>query len=150
MSPAIPELVFELLPEHRIVVLCEGRGEPSTQEWDGYLGLLRQQLRSGGLRVFVYSAGGRPSRAQQQQLMQLTGDHDLQVAVVSASMALRFVVSVFALIHRDIRLFTPAQLDQAFAHIRCSAEEVAAVRAAVERLKRVLEVRQSATGESRV
>jgi hypothetical protein len=143
VQSAIPGMVFEALPAQRMVVVWAGKGELSPDEWDRCLASIRSLGDLKGLRLWVWSEGARPSRAQQAELIELTRDADVRAALVSPSVAMRFVVSVFTLVYRDIRLFAPAQLEEAIVQLCESGEEAEVVRAAVERVKQAFERAQT-------
>lgn len=130
-------LVFEWLSAERMMVMYHGVHEADDVEWDACLDALRT-LQSGPVRILVSTQGGRPTRDQQQRLIEIEKS-DWKVAVVSPSTAVRFVVSVFALELPSIRLFAPEHLDEACAYLGCTLDEVAVVRGALERAKLVIE-----------
>lgn len=116
------------------MVLYQGESEASDAEWEPYLETLKRLTGSKDVRIFAYTEGGRPTRDQQQRLLDL----ELGVwpiAVVSPSTATRFSVSVFALETPAIRLFPPEQFDEACAYLNCSAHEVALIHDVLERAK---------------
>jgi hypothetical protein len=131
-------LVFEWLSAERVMVMYAGPHGADDTEWDAYLQLRRNLEGTAPGRILVYSEGGRPTREQQQRLVDV--EHDQwPIAVVSPSAAVRFVVSVFSLEIPSIRLFTPEQLDEACAYLGCNGTDTAAVHAALERAKLAIE-----------
>ncbi|HET6336921.1 MAG TPA: hypothetical protein VFG30_27035 [Polyangiales bacterium] len=130
-------LAFEWLPEERVIVLYQGLHEALDSEWDGYLESLTRFHGTHPGGILVYTEGGRPTRDQQQRLMNVP-PLGWPIAVVSPSTAVRFVVSVFALELPAIQLFAPEQMEQAFAFLGCGPDVIPAIRAAIDRCKLVL------------
>lgn len=132
-----PTIAYEWLPEAGIMVAYHGLHEAEDAEWDDYIAFVRSFHDQSGVRSFVYSEGGRPTREQQQRLTEALNP-SCPIAVVSPSTAVRFVVSVIALEVRAIQLFQNDQIDEAFAHLACTPDEIAAIRSTLERLKLVV------------
>jgi hypothetical protein len=129
--------MFEWLPEERVVVLYQGPHEALDSEWDSYIELLGTLRGTGPGRILLYTEGGRPTREQQQRLMDVP-PLGWPIAVVSPSTAVRFVVSVFALELPAIQLFAPEQMEEAIAFVGCAPHVTPAIRAAIDRCKLVL------------
>ena len=134
MSQVAPQLVFEVLAEHKIVVLCHGPDDASAQEWTRWVELVRS-IRDDHTRYLVYSTGGRPNRAQQAEISEVVRGRAHRVAVISPSTAASFMVSVFALVTPGIRLYTPTQFDKALGFLECTPVEAAAIRGAIDRMQ---------------
>ena len=116
------------------MVVYMGENDATDAEWEPYLETLKRLAGSKGVRIFSYTEGGRPTREQQQRLLELELDV-WPIAVVSRSTATRFSVSVFALETPAIRLFAPEQFDEACAYLNCSAHEVALIQDVLDRAK---------------
>jgi hypothetical protein len=129
-------LSFEWLAEERLIVLYQGPNEALDSEWDPYLEHLKTLVGTQA-RIFVYTEGGRPTRDQQQRLLDVE-KNTWPVAVVSPSTAVRFVVTVFALELPRIQLFAPEQMEEAVAFLGCAPGAIGSVRAAIDRCKLVL------------
>lgn len=126
--------VFEYLRSARLLVSYQGSTETAL-EWERYLAFLGTVSRDA-MRFMVYVDGAAPSPAHLQRLAGLVRGHQVTAALVSPSLALRFAVSAFTLVTRSIRYFTPEQLLDALAHIRCSEAESRLVQEALQRLQR--------------
>ncbi|HEY6559062.1 MAG TPA: hypothetical protein VI072_17380 [Polyangiaceae bacterium] len=72
------------------------------------------------------------------QLNTLMGGRTVPTAVVSSSMAVRFVISVFALTNPGIRGFAPSHLGDAIAYLELKPDECALVEAIARRLSRLV------------
>ena len=133
----VPSLAFEVLEEISLTVLRHGQGPPTEPEWDGFLAALPRP--SGGLekmRVLVVTDGGRPLREQQARLNDIIGGRSIRTAVVSSSIAVSFVVSVFALVQPGIRGFPSSQLGGALDYLEIHRSDRSAAESAVRRLSR--------------
>ena len=140
-------LVVEFLPEQSCIVTYQGTDPPSDADWDAYVGQTRALTHVHlKLRVLAYSEGGRPSKDQQARLVAVVRDLRTRVAIVSPALAMRFVVSVFALTNPNVRCFTPGQLSEAFKHLGLHPAGQLAVEQALERMRsRVHPVEAAAT-----
>lgn len=116
------------------MVLYQGENDASDAEWEPYLEILKRLVGTKNVRIFAYTDGGRPTREQQQRLLEIDLDR-WPIAVVSPSTAVRFIVSVFALETPAIRLFPPEQLSEACAYLNCTAEELTTIHAGLDRAK---------------
>jgi hypothetical protein len=121
------------------MVLYQEDVNPSEKEWDAYLATLEPTLGEPELlRSLVITGGAFPSRRQQARLVSVVDGRTPRVAVVSPAPILRFVVSMLALLNRNIRCFTPTQQQAAFAHLGLRPADHAIAQAAIERLRRRL------------
>ena len=129
--------MFEVLAEARLIVSCQTRFNPSDLEWDRWMtaaSVLARQV--GDFRLLVVTDGGHPTRAQLERLKQLKDQKEPATAIVSSSVALRFMGAALTFVNSTIRCFAPAQLDDAFEHIRLAPADRNLARASVERLRR--------------
>jgi hypothetical protein len=113
-------------------VFVENECPPSEKEWDEFLAILadnRQQLPK--IRLLVITAGGAPDPHQRKRLAQTLNGTPMLVSTVSDSMKTRFVAATISLFHRDFRLFSTKELEQAYDHLRLSQSERRQVEAAV-------------------
>ena len=75
----------------------------------------------------------------QQRIADLARTFKPTVALISSSATLRFVVSAFSLVTRQIRFFSPSDLPAALAHLELDERAQRSVRDAIERLKMLVE-----------
>jgi hypothetical protein len=135
MEPGNPDLVFEVLDETRLIVSCQGRFNPSDDEWDRWLAAATSlERRVGAFRLLVATEGGHPTKSQLDRL-RATKKSDPPTVVVSASLALRFVGSALTFVNPTIRFFAPADLDAAFDHLELMPADRESTRLTMERLK---------------
>jgi len=137
--PIVSNLEFEYLAELHLMVLIQGLTPASDSEWNAYLDELRQAFRSGGLaRSLVVTDGAYPTRSQQNRMTSIVESRAPRVAVVSSSTPLRFVVSILALLNRNVSCFEPTQRGAAFLHLLLSPSEQALAESTIERLRRMM------------
>ena len=129
--------MFEVLAEARLIVSCQTRFNPSDLEWDRWMtaaSVLSRQV--GDFRLLVVTDGGHPTRAQLERLKRLKDQKEPATAIVSSSVALRFMGAALTFVNSTIRCFAPAQLDDAFEHIRLAPADRNLARTSIERLRR--------------
>jgi hexokinase len=117
-------------------VFVENKQAPTEREWDEFLTILaenRSELPK--LRLLVMTTGGAPDTTQRKKLAATLGGTTLRVATVSDSMKTRFVAATISLFHRDHRLFSTTELDQAYEHLGLSVSERRLVEAAIKEMK---------------
>jgi len=135
----VANLAFEVHDEMSLIVLKHGSGAPSEEEWKRYLdawGPVAHRLEQ--IRILVLTDGGRPLRDQQTQLNTILGGRSVRTAVVSSSMAVRFVISVFALMNPGIRGFASSHLAEALEYLGLNPIEFSFAESVVRRLSRAI------------
>ncbi|HEV8549037.1 MAG TPA: hypothetical protein VGQ57_08415 [Polyangiaceae bacterium] len=136
MSDLRPSFAFEVVRDLELLVSYQGPRNPSDEEWDGYLEVLgRLHQVPNNYRYFTISEGGHPSGAQQARVKALVNGRTPAVAIVSSSIAMRFVGSVLALINRKVQCFRPDQLRLAYAHLAVPDSDVPRLEMVVARLR---------------
>jgi len=133
----VPNLAFEVHDEMSLIVLKHGPGAPSGQEWTRYLdafGPVAHRLEQ--MRILVLTDGGRPLREQQAPMNALVAGRSVRTAVVSSSMAVRFVISVFALMNPGIRGFPSSHLAEALEYLGLNPNESSLAESVARRLSR--------------
>jgi hypothetical protein len=138
MGSTASDLVFETVADARLVVSCQTKFNPSDPEWDRWLmavGNLEHQVPS--LRLLVMTEGGHPTK-QQLERLRAANKKNPPTAIVSSSLALRFMGAALTFVNPTIRCFPPAQLEKAFEHLGLAPLERQHARATVERLQRAL------------
>ena len=93
------------------MVLVHMKNSPTDAEWEVYLDAITNPLESSRLRCMVITEGAHPTRAQQAALMALSKGKLIPVAVVSSATSVRFAVSVFALMNRGIKSYSPREYE---------------------------------------
>lgn len=144
-EPSSRNLVFETVESLRLVVSCQSDEAPSDAEWDAWLAAVRKLHGAvHEFRLLVLTEGGRPTRDQQRRLQETkratdramgTPRSEPRTALVSPAAGDRFVVSVLVFMNPAIRCFSPARLDDAYAHLGLAGPERASADAAIARLR---------------
>ena len=138
IQPTYPTLVFEWVTDLSLLISCQGVHHPTDAEWDDYLACIPPVATSDPIRVLVLTEGGRPTRAQQRRLEEVTKGSVSPVAVVSKAGALRFVVSVLSFANPNIQSFHPSHLAAAVAHIGLSPSHDERLQRVIDHLQRKL------------
>lgn len=135
VAPPIPNLVFEIVGDLRLAVMCQGTENPTDAEWNTYLDALGPLLAlAEGYRVLVVTEGGRPSQSQHARLRERMAGAKPHVAILTSAAGVRFVASVLALVNANLRCYAPDQRSAALASLGLTENEVALVDALVKRL----------------
>ena len=135
----VANLAFEVHDEMSLIVLKHGSGAPSEQEWKAYMdGLGPVAHRLEQMRILVLTDGGRPRRDQQTQLTTILAGRSVRTAVVSSSTAVRFVISVFALMNPGIRGFASSHLTEALEYLGLNPNEFSLAESVARRLSRAV------------
>jgi hypothetical protein len=131
-----PSFAFEVVRDLELLVSYQGPRNPSDEEWESYIEVLaRLHQVPNGYRYFTISEGGHPSGSQQARVKAVVNGLNPAVAIVSGSIAIRFVGSVLALVNRKVQCFRPDELDEAYAHIGLAPADVPRLEAVVGRLR---------------
>lgn len=130
-------MAFAYLEEPRILVSYQDDGA-TEEHWNRYIDCMTRLKDTVGVRYLVWHTGSPPTPSVQKRISDLERGRGSLVSLISPSLALRFVVSAFSLINRNIRYFPPEQLTEALEHIRCTPLEKSAVRDALRRLQGAL------------
>jgi hypothetical protein len=145
----LPNLVFEYQPHLYLMISYQLEIAATDAEWDGYLAAVAGPLQSGGLRTIVVSEGAHPSRSQQARMAALVRGRPSRVAVLSPASGMRFVVSVFALVNRNVKAYAPKEYEAAFTHVGLAPAEHAGVVKVIERLRERLDPPEMTTTRRR-
>jgi hypothetical protein len=133
-----PSLEFEFLAGLDLMIVCQQEKASTDAEWDVYLAALAGPSRANRLRCIVITDGAHPTRAQRERMSATVEGKPTRVAVISSATSIRFVVSVFALVNRNIRSFSPDEYDSAFSHVGLAPTDYASVRVAIQRVSQKL------------
>ena len=148
-ASSLPNLAFEFLPDLDLMVVHHLETGPADGEWDELLAAMATPLRSGRFRSIVISEGAHPTQAQQARMNALVRGQPARVAVLCSAGAVRFVVSVFALVNREVKAFSPREYENAFAHLDVAPLERAGVLGVIQRLRDGLDPPELVTARRR-
>jgi hypothetical protein len=127
----------------RILICVHTAQNPSDSEWSGYVTFVREQLgRTRG--AFVYTAGGAPNSKQRKALFDALGQQSISIAVVSPSRVALAIGVAISWFQPNLKTFSPAQLNQAIAHLKLEPFEADGVLNAARRLTQELGMTQGA------
>jgi hypothetical protein len=129
-----PGLVFELMHDLDLMVLCEGTNTPTDADCEAYVNALESSSAERPLRILVVTDGGTPTRSQQPGLLAFHRRRLPKCAVVTSATNIRFVASIFTLANPNVRMFLPSQRDSAHMHLGLKPADADAVWAVVDRL----------------
>lgn len=133
MSNAPRGILWELVSERALfVAYYDGANEDAR--WETYVSALGEHQHEQNPRSLVYALEQPPLAAIESMLDVLRGRR-WRVAIVSPSIAVRFVASTFALSVRDVKFFPPGDLAAALKHLECSALEEQQVLLVLERMR---------------
>jgi hypothetical protein len=135
----LPNLVFTYLPNLYLLISYQLETAATDVEWDAYIVTMATALRSGQCRSLVVTEGAHPTREQQQRMIALVKGKPGRTAVLSAVSGVRFVVSVYALMKRDIRAYAPREYEAAFTYLDLAAVERPGVLGIIDRLREKLD-----------
>lgn len=136
LRPDQPSFAFEVNQTLELLVSYQGSRNPSDAEWREYVEVLARLHRTPtNYRYFTISEGGHPSSAQQAKVKAAVNGRTPAVAIVSSSIAIRFVGSVLALVNPKVQCFRPDQLGRAYAHIALAPRDVPRLEAIVAKLR---------------
>lgn len=134
-------LEFEWVPSAHLLVAYHANGSVDDDTWDEYVYAVHTNL-GPDLRCLVWNEGGRPTTDQQRRLVSATQDAKVPVAIVSSSIAVRFIVSALALVNRHVRYFPVDQVNNALAYLCKDASQRGAAVDALERIRKRATLRE--------
>lgn len=113
-------MAYELLRDHACIVFYKAARPSLPGEWDKYLDFVGGAMHFGNrLRFFTYNEDGEFPREHQNRLTEMMRGYSHRVSVISPSAIMRFIASMFMMMNRQLRLFAPTQLEEAYAHLEC-------------------------------
>jgi len=120
--------------EGPILVCVNAAENPTDAEWTRYLDAGRAALpKCKG--ILVVTDGGGPNAMQRKQIDEMPEARDLPVAVVTASLAARGIVTAISWFGKAIKAFAPHQVPEALGYLGLAPSEAAAACATVALLK---------------
>ncbi len=134
-------LVYEVLTDTRLVISCQNKSFPSDAEWDSWLTATRNlEHKTSDFRLLVVTEGGHPTKAQMERLRAANRTNP-RTAILSPSLAYRFMASALTFVNPAIRCYSPAECEKAFDHIGLVLAERNRAQAVIERLQGQLTAR---------
>jgi hypothetical protein len=158
MGTGVKNLLFETLTPLRLLVTYHTAAPPSDEEWQAWHDATELLWKNTpDFLLLVVSDGGHPTRKQvarleegKRRLERLGGKHRSEplTAIVSSSVAMRFVVSTVSLFNPKIRCFASTEQQLAYRHLGLAPSDAMLASAAVERLRNEGSGTVSAAGPS--
>lgn len=97
-----------------LYLVVHPKASPTDDDWDQLIAFCGAELEDvptkHPVKVLVYSEGGGPNAAQRRQMIEFLEGRDSITAVLTASAAVRAVVTAFSWFRPDIRAFAPRDL----------------------------------------
>ena len=128
-------LVWEWLREEAVFVSYYDQ-DGTDEQWQKYYAVLNGIPLQPSPRFLVYCINAPPTSALEGIVRAVRGKPWL-VSIVSASTAVRFAASTFALVIRTVRFYNPDALSGACDHLGFTPAEQAKVLATLDRLRGV-------------
>lgn len=100
----------------RVFLVAYGTEAPTDEEWAAYLGEIERQGVDHTLTIII-TGGSGPTAAQRRHLERVIAGHEVPVAVLSDSAAVRAMVAVMSWFNRRLRAFPPEQIYAALSHL---------------------------------
>jgi hypothetical protein len=133
-----------------LLILRENSLAPTEQDWTAFLRQLQElRPRMSEMRAIVFTDGGGPSTDQRKRLSRVIGDAPIHTAVVTDSVAIRFVISSIALFNKMIRTFSWAEVRQAYAWLGLRPSDQLAIERALAEMKQTVHGLRQATIDQR-
>jgi hypothetical protein len=138
MASGRTDLLFEVVREARLVVSCQSKFNPSDDEWARWMTAASNlEHEVGQFRLLVVTEGGHPTKPQLDRLRAVNKKNP-PTAIVSSSLALRFMGTALTFVNPTIRCFSPKELDEAFDHIGLVSAERSRATTVMQRLEKEL------------
>lgn len=124
-------IAFEI--EGDLMVAVYGEVDPTHEEHAKCLQILRS-IDLGKLRVLILSKGGGPTPAQRKDMNDIVRGYDIPVAVMSTSRVARGVTTALSWFNKNMRSFSPDQMEEALRHLGVPPDELVPIRSLMIRL----------------
>jgi hypothetical protein len=119
----------------RILLVAYGAADPSEEEWDEYLALVKRHGIERTMQL-ILTGGGQPTPAQRRRLNEVLAGRTVPVAIVSGSRVVRGTVTALSWFNRKIKAFPPSGLREAIAYLEIPATRAAFIEAELRKLQR--------------
>jgi hypothetical protein len=121
----------------RVLIGVHSARDPSDDDWRGWLERVRD-APGDKPNVFVYTAGGAPNSKQRKALFEAAGDRGFRASIVSPSRVALAIGTAISWFYRDLRTFSPAQVDRALGYLELDEHAAEAVLRAARALAQEL------------
>jgi hypothetical protein len=107
---------------------------PSDDEAAAILAEMKK-LDLNQTRAFIVTSGGAPTTAQRKRVYDMLGPVELTAAVLSDSRLVRSVATAMAWFNKNLKIFSPHELDDALAFLGVPPNQFPLFRREVEKLQ---------------
>jgi hypothetical protein len=109
---------------------------PAPEDWSAHVRLLGaiNKVHGTATQNLVFTDGGKPDRAQTDDLHAAMVNRDFATAVVMTSAAVRFIIAVLTLRKWQIRAFSPNEPSAVLSHLKITPAQRAEVIDCVRKL----------------
>ncbi len=121
----------------RLFLVVYGTANPSDEEWDAYLDLVKHHGIERTMQL-ICTDGGEPSATQRRVLNELLSGRTVPVAVVSGSVRVRGTVTALSWFNRKISAFPPTALRDAIAYLEIPASRTDLIAREMAQLRELL------------
>jgi hypothetical protein len=121
----------------RCFLVVYGAAAPTNEEWRAYLQLVTNHGVNRTMQL-VYTDGGVPTYAQRRYLYERLAGREVPVAVVTGNAQVRVAVTVMGWFQRGLKVFTPAELEEAAAYLEIPCSRVDLFGCELDKLRREL------------
>jgi hypothetical protein len=118
-----------------LIIAVHGEHPPSDAEWKHYVASMKSNPNLGMAKSLAITDGGAPTPAQRREVNEIIGNRPGLTAVLSASAAVRGVVTALSWFNPHIKAFSPSDKDGAFRHLQLSANEITEAVRTIELLR---------------
>jgi len=115
-----------------IMIVLHTANQPTEDEWSTWMSALRKMSKPR-LKVLIFTDGGVPNTLQRGMLLDHFAEAQPPIAVVSNAPAVRGVVTAISWFNPNVKLFTPARLADAFAHLGVNQDRARALFSTAQR-----------------
>ena len=114
------------------MIVLHTASAPSELEWTSWLAALRMMPKQR-LKMLIFTDGGVPNTLQRGSFLDVLADAQPPIAFVSNVPDVRGVVTAISWFNKNVKLFTPAKLAEAFAHLGVNPERGRALYSTAQR-----------------
>lgn len=118
-----------------LLIYVYGARAPTDAEWKAAVAYYQAAATMATARVLVYSNGGAPGAKQRAHFVRLSNGKTVRIAVLTMSALARAAAVAFRWFNPTLRLFTPAELEDALEFLSVPPAGRPDVRLMLENLK---------------
>ncbi|EYF07824.1 hypothetical protein [Chondromyces apiculatus] len=124
-----------------IILVLHTDALPREEEWAKYIRLLSSISEYSNARSLVFTDGGAPSTKQRQQVNAILAGRPGRAVAISHNPLIRGAITALNMFNPLVRSYPPDKLADAYAHLKLTTDEIAAIHQALKGLYAELGVR---------